>query len=458
MRALGRPCGAWDGPAARITVRIAVIGAGWAGCAAAVTLARLGHRVSLYETAAVAGGRARRVVRAGLPIDNGQHLLIGAYSQTLNVMAAVSGGDGEEALHRSPLSIAPLATDAPGLRFRVPRLPGPLGLVFALAGARGITWRERLGLVAWFNRLARAGFRCAESMTARDLLADGPAIGARELWEPLCLAALNTPVERASGQVFANVLRSAFASPRACDFLWPATDLSALFPEAAVRFVETHGGSALLGTRASLAEMAGDCVVVHDGAGDQRFDGAVIAVGPHQFEAIASSHGRLAEAVAAVRALTYEPIATVWLGYRDAVPVRGAMARLDDAPGQWIVDRSDVLARAEPNADRGALASLVAVVISAGGPHEALEPAALASACDAQLRRLMAGWPAPAWSQTIVEQRATYACTPDRPRARNAHPHPRVALAGDWLDDEFPATLEAAVRTGVKAAFALAGP
>ncbi len=71
-------------------------------------------------------------------------------------------------------------------------------------------------------------------------------------------------------------------------------------------------------------------------------------------------------------------------------------------------------------------------------------------ACDAQLRRLVPRWPPLAWSQTIVEQRATYACTPNRPLPATALPHPRVALAGDWVDAEFPATIEAAVRTGVR--------
>jgi squalene-associated FAD-dependent desaturase len=396
-------------------------------------------------------------MRAGLPIDNGQHLLLGAYAQTRNVIAAVHGGDGESQWLRSPLSIVPLAAGSSGLRLRIPHLPGRLGLVCGLVGAGGMALHERLALVKWFGRLSRAEFRCREDTTAETLLADGPEVAARELWGPLCLAALNTPVQRASGQVFANVLRAAFASAHASDLLFPSTDLSSLFPDAAVRFVQARGGTVALRTRASIASIADDCVVVNDLAQDRRFDGLVIAAGPHQFEALASAHSPLREAVAAVQALAYEPIATVWLGYRERVPVLSTLARLDDAPGQWIVDRSEVLARAEPDRERPSLASLVAIVISASGAHEALEPAALAAACDAQLRRLVPGWPPLAWSQTIVEQRATYACTPGRPRPANAHPHPRVALAGDWLDEELPATIEAAVRTGVTAAFAVTG-
>ena len=159
----------------------AVIGAGWAGCAAAVTLARLGHRVTVFETAPVAGGRARRVVRAGLPLDNGQHLLLGAYVQTRNIMAVVHGGDGEAGLIRSPLAIEPLASAAGGLRLRTPRLPAPLGLLAGLLTAKGLTLAERVAVIGWFRRLQRRDFRCPPGMTVATLIAEGPAAAAGKL-------------------------------------------------------------------------------------------------------------------------------------------------------------------------------------------------------------------------------------------------------------------------------------
>ena len=432
----------------------AVIGAGWGGCAAAVTLARLGYRVTVFETGKVAGGRARRVVRAGLAIDNGQHLFLGAYVQTRNVMSVVNGGDGELDLVRSPLAIAPLVADALNLRAR--RLPAPFGLLAGLLAAQGLSLAERVAVVGWFGRLRRREFRCPPEMTVAQLLAQGPAIAARELWGPLCLAALNTPVERASAQVFANVLRASFASRTdASDFLFASTDLSALFPDPALRYVDARGGRAALSTRACVTGVDERGVTIDDGARSERFDVAVVAVGPHQLAAALPQDPAFAQPLNAAHALDYEPIATLWLGYAKRTALPAKIARLDDAPGQWVVDREDVLSRAGADASRPALAQLVAVVISASGPHEAIAPVQLAAACDAQLRRLVPGWPPLAWSQGIVEQRATYACTPDRPFAATALPHPRVALAGDWIDTEFPSTLEAAVRTGVAAAVAL---
>ncbi len=125
--------------------------------------------------------------------------------------------------------------------------------------------------------------------------------------------------------------------------------------------------------------------------------------------------------------------------------------RLDDAPGQWVFDRSAALA---PSAPEGAR-SLVAVVISTSGPHDAKDQSTLAAEADAQLRRLAGQWPLPVWSRVIAERRATYACTPHATRPAAGRVAPRLYLAGDYTDTELPATLEAATRSGVVAARAL---
>jgi predicted NAD/FAD-dependent oxidoreductase len=210
-----------------------------------------------------------------------------------------------------------------------------------------------------------------------------------------------------------------------------------------------------LRTRARLSEVHRDGVSIDEGSRIERFDSAIVAVGPHQVEDAVPRNGVFAAVHDATTPLQYEPITTVWLGYADRTPLRGSIARLDDAPGQWIIDRPDIVAKAAPDGSRPPLAQLVAVVISASGPHETLLPAELAVACDRQLRRLQPRWPALSWAQAIIEKRATYACTPDRPAPPATLLHPRVAVAGDWMDTEFPATIEAAVRTGVNAAIAL---
>ena len=153
--------------------------------------------------------------------------------------------------------------------------------------------------------------------------------------------------------------------------------------------------------------------------------------------------------------LAYEPIYTVWLGYGEALPLPMKIARLDDAPGQWVIDRPDVLAQAQPDSARPPLQQLLAVILSASGPHEAQDHGILALDVDNQLRRLQPDRPPCAWFQVIAERRATYACTPALARPSDPRLAEGVYLAGDYVDADYPATLEAAVRSGIVAANAV---
>jgi hydroxysqualene dehydroxylase len=154
------------------------------------------------------------------------------------------------------------------------------------------------------------------------------------------------------------------------------------------------------------------------------------------------------DVLARVNAFTYESITTIYLGFAAPVTFAAPMLRLDDSPGHWAFDRSAALA---DHAAAGS-ASLIAVVISAGGPHDRMDHATLSRDVEAQLRRLAPDLPALVWSRVIAERRATYACTPNLPRPPHGRVTPGVYLAGDYMDAEFPATLEAATRSGVGAA------
>jgi hypothetical protein len=277
------------------------------------------------------------------------------------------------------------------------------------------------------------------------------------VWAPLCLAALNTPPERASAQLFAAVLGETFTGPAAgSDFLIPARDLSALFPDAAARCVEANGGEVRAGV--AVRRIAADArgVAVAAGAEVEAFAAVVVAVGPHQLAALVGGDaGAPANpwraALAQVSAFGYESITTAWLAYPAPVTLPAPIARLDDAPGQWVFDRSDALAGSAP---RGARA-LLSVVISGGGPHDREDHAGLAARIDAQLRRLDPALPAPTWARIVAERRATYACTPGLDRPVAGRVAPGRYLAGDYTAPGLPPTLEAAVRSGVAAARAL---
>ncbi|MCA1246621.1 hydroxysqualene dehydroxylase HpnE [Massilia sp. MS-15] len=443
--------------------RVLVAGGGWAGCAAAVELAARhgGASVTLAESARSLGGRARALQAGGVAgdtlLDNGQHILLGAYGETLRMLRQV-GVDPAQALLRLPLQMR--YPDAPpdgsgGMDFVAPRWPAPWHLAGALLRARGLARADKLALARFASTARRMGWVLYHDCPVEELLDrfDQTPRVKRLLWHPLCIAALNTPPERASSQVFLAVLRDSLGAWRraASDMLLPRLDMGALFPQAAARYLEGRGATVLTGCRVGAltppAQPGGSWRALLGGQ-EAGFDAVVLAT-PASVSATLLAPVEPALA-ARLGALDYEPIATCYLQYDTTLRLDLPFyALLDDAPagrwGQFVFDRGQLDA-AQPG--------LLAVVVSAAGEAARLDQDALAAAIAAQLAQDLArpALAAPRWSRVITEKRATFACTPglDRPGVETALPG--LALAGDYTASDYPATLETAVRSGAAAA------
>ncbi len=405
--------------------RVAIVGGGYAGCAAAVTLAARGVPVTLFESSPVPGGRARRVTTRDIELDNGQHILSGAYSELLRLMRQV--GVPSDAVLRCPLELR----YADGFALRALWLPAPLGLLFGLLLAGGLPFPDRIGAVRFMLSLRRDGFRLASDTSVAELLTrhgqDG-RIG-HYLWRPLCFSALNTPPDGASAQLFLNVLRDTLAAgDEASDLLLPKTDLSKLFPEPACDFVRSKGGEVRCGETVRDLE-----------ALLAQYGKVILAVGPHQLKAIAPD---LAPEYG------YQPIYTCYLQYPKQVKLRFPMLGFAHGIVQWAFDRGAL------TGEKGR----IACVISAQGDHQQLGQDELAQACHRELVAALGAMPEPEWSQVIAEKRATITCAPGLARPSQSTSITGVFLAGDYTDPDYPPTLEAAVRSGIRgAALAVSG-
>lgn len=430
------------------TPAVAVIGAGWAGCAAAVELARRGAKVTLFEAARVAGGRARRIEYHGQILDNGQHILLGAYRDTLHLMRTV-GLQPAQLLLRLPLQMRYAGGDD-GMDLAAPRLPAPFHLLAGVLLARGLSLADKLSLARFSSAARWMGWQLNEDCTVSELLErfDQTERLTALMWRPLCIAALNTPPERASARVFLAVLRDSLGAGRsASDMLLPKVDLSALFPDAAIAWLEKHGGTALLGTHVKAIERAGDDWVVAGDSQHARFRHVVVATSPaHAAPLLAGVDAMLAATVG----FDVEPITTCYLQYQPELALPQPMLALRDDPlrerwGQFVFDRGQLDA---------AQAGLLAVVVSASGDAMAAGNAALESAIAAQLADAlkMPALASPLWSKAVTDKRATFACTPNLKRPPNATAHDGLWLAGDYTEGEYPATIESAVRSGLAAA------
>jgi squalene-associated FAD-dependent desaturase len=423
--------------------RVAVLGGGYAGLAAAVELASRGVAATLLESAKQLGGRARRVDYRGVTLDNGCHILLGCYRETLRLvdLASPRGRDHRDVLLRLPLELR----IEERLHLRAAMLPAPLHVLWGLAAARGLGLRDRLSAARFVWSLRRAGFRLESDQTVAALLArhgQGGAV-AESLWQPLCLAALNTGAEQASARVFLNVLRDSLGAQRgASDLLLPRADLSAVFPELAAAYVTARGGNILLGRQAEALE-AGQAGFIVRSAGERlAFSQVICALPPQRAAELLQPVPELAPAVAMMRALSHCPISSVYLQYPGPVRLPAPMLGLSGGLGQWAFDKEWLCGQ------RG----LIAVVISGGGPHEALGQEDLGRRVHQELKGVIPDLPRPTWKRVITEKRATIACTPGLRRPPQRTPLANLFLAGDYTESPYPATIEAAVRSGVQCA------
>lgn len=438
--------------------KVAIIGGGYAGMAAAVELAAAGVAVTVFEAGKVLGGRARRVERASLsshstsnkpaPLDNGQHLVIGAYSELLRLMREC-GVDLEAAFLRQPMRLQV----EPDFLLECPRLPAPLHLAVGLFRAKGLNWSERSALIRAIQVAKWRSWRLKQDVTVAEWLQAQrqPDSLISRFWAPLTLAALNTPLELASAQVLLNVLRDSLGGRRAAsDLMLPKVDFTDLFPAPAADYVKANGGYIQLGQRVKAIQGNTDgwCV---DG-GEQSFDAVIIATAPHQAAKLLADSNQAIELAQQLAAWPYQPIVTVYLQYEADVKLSQPMLGLADAYSQWIFDRGVT----------HGCAGLIAVVISAQGLHSGLSHDELAMAVQEELHQRLGLPDLVIQQQVITEKRATFACTPDLQRPDHCTEAKGMYLAGDYTAGlaaitgksrgEYPATLEGAVRSGVKAA------
>jgi squalene-associated FAD-dependent desaturase len=417
-----------------------------------VEVTRKGRRVELFEASRALGGRARRVEINGLSLDNGQHIMLGAYRETLQLMRAI-GIDNRDAFLSLPLQMR-YPEGSGGMDFLAPRLPAPLHVLVALLRASGLGRDDKMSLARFSTTARWMEWRLDNDCSVAELLDrfDQTDRLIQLMWRPLCIAALNTPPERASAQVFLNVLRDSLGARRAAsDMLVPKADLSALFPERAAEFIKKSGGSLHLGAAIKAIKQDNSGWKLHTDTAlselpTQRFESVIIATQ-------ATHAAALLESIAGaphIPDFDYEPITTCYLQYDPSIRLPQPFFALLDEPesghwGQFVFDRGQLDDR---------YAGLLAVIVSASTEaielgHERL--------CAAVARQLAETFKAPAleklaWSKAISEKRATFACTPALSRPKNETGIDGLLLAGDYTDSDYPATLEAAVRSGIRAA------
>jgi hydroxysqualene dehydroxylase len=438
-----------------------VIGAGFAGLSAAVRLIKRGARVLVLEAKARLGGRATAFEdrESGEVVDNGQHVLLGCYTDTFEFLTDI-GAIGHV---RVDPQLAVTIVDRSGQRSRLscPALPAPFNLLAGVFDWSALDWRDRLAILRMRTPIALARKEISGGTTAiaaspgetveNWLIRNGQTARLRELlWNPLALAALNQPPSQAAAPCFARVLAEMFGpNPRAASIALPTRPLHEMYAEPARAFIEAHGGTVKTSSPASVVE-SGASVDVASGADRWNAGGVIVAVPWFALgDVFQGDAGRLAPVVEKARRMASSPIVTVNLWF-DRPLFAEPFIGLPGRTMQWVFDKRAIVGNGLTHLS---LVSSGAAAIVAQSNAELIAAAhqelidALPDARSATLLK----------SSVIREPRATFSLAPGQPdRPSTETPIARVFLAGDWIKTGLPATIESAVRSGHRAAQAAA--
>ena len=447
-------------------MKIVVVGGGFAGLAAAMALQERRHDVLLLERRGVLGGRATssRDSVTGEDVDNGTHLMIGAYRSTFDLLRRAGASD---LLSRQPNLQLEWVGDRGTARLDCPPLGAPLHLLAGLLGLRapiGVKLQAlRLGLVVRFGRrpdgltLAEYFERCGQGAEARRLL-----------WDPLALAILNETPERAAAVLFHRVFSEAFLRDhRDSALVFLRRGWGVLMERIAAAF-EARGGVVRRGARVESLLVEGERVtgvrVLERprerealAAGeparsvDHAADAVLAAVPPQALLPLLPVEWRERPPFDVLPRFAGAPIVSVemWL---DRVVVDRLMVGLRDSEMEWVFDKGRLFGRAGAPQHLGFIVS--AAHRSASKPN-----AELAAAAVSALRRYFPAMAAATVQRTLVlrDPLATFSSSPEleplRPGPRT--PLEGLFLAGDWTSTGLPATIEGAVRSGEAAAAAV---
>ena len=444
---------------------VVIIGGGFAGLSAGVALADRGFRVALLERKPALGGRAYSFQdpETGDLVDNGQHVLMGCYRETLSFLERI--GTRDQLMFHPNLEIEMLAAGGARARLYTARVPGPLHMGAAILRYGHLTPAERLRLMvggARMLRMRRSDRVRLQTLTVAQLMSElrqGEA-ARRSFWYPLAIATLNEDPELASASLLAEVLKRAFFSRRSDSaFVYPRVGLSELYCKAAADFIERNGGVVAPHAAVEGLEISGDGggelkrVKLRDGRSLEAAN-FISAVPPAQLLAMLPEPLGADPFFSRFAALKTSPIICVHL-WLDREVTDSAFVGFIGTATQWLFNKRRIF---EQHGARHP--GYLSFVIS--GARSLVERSS-DELVEQVMNDLCAMIPAARQARVVKalvlkEKQATMAPDPASNQIRPLAETPirNFFLAGDWIQTGLPATIESAVISGHAAAAAIA--
>ncbi|VAW95362.1 Squalene/phytoene desaturase HopC [hydrothermal vent metagenome] len=435
-------------------IDILIIGGGWAGLSTAIKLVDSGKNIYLIESAKQLGGRAREVQVKQTIVDNGTHIMIGAYTETLRLIQKVFPSSGHYSekiqLKRENLALNYKQILKPAINLpRVP-LPAPFNIIGSFLFARGLSAKDKLCVLALGTKIKLNLIKLPSDLALQAFFEQQKQTETviKSIWEPLCLAIMNTPLKQASTEIFLHVLKESFFKSRhASDLLFFKTTLSEIFPMPAEKYITQHGGEILLEQKAISIQQKNDFYLITTPSLKLQTKHVVIATPPPAANKLLTelnTQQTLEPLINNLNQFTYQAICTVYLQYPKTIQCERNMQGFLGTTSQWMFDKKNLTHQP----------GLVSIIISSAGPHLEMDNPSLIKTITEELARFYPQWPEPLDAFVIREKRATFTASVNinRIRPANRTVMDNLWLAGDYTNTQYPATLEGAVRSGLHCA------
>ncbi len=413
--------------------RVAVVGAGLAGLAAALELKDAGARVELFERSRLLGGRATSFEIDGVEVDNGQHVFLACCTEFVAFARRVGMEDELRLQDRFDALI--VARDGRTGRLRAGVLPAPLQLAESFTFYPHLTLAGKLriarALAAVILSKPRSGASKDETFDQWLQRNGQGAEERRAFWDPFFIPALNAPFDRVAAADAIFVLQTGFLRDAgAARFGFSKVPLAHLAAAAAAQLDAVHLSTAVLGLEASP-----NGVALRQAQGDaQRFDAVVLAVAPRQAQRILGDPARYG--VEHLGEYDPYPIVDVHL-WHDGGSIGLDFAAALESPLQWIFEKSP---------------GYLCCSISAADRYLTMPTQELEALAWSEVRAFLPALQAAKLVRSAVTRNPEATWLPRVGCGRTAQrtSHPAVAIAGSWTDTGWPDTMESAVRSGTQ--------
>jgi len=436
---------------------VVVVGGGLAGISAAIELGERGYGVTLLEKRPYLGGRAFSFVdkETGVEVDNGQHVFMKCCTAYIALLKKL----GVEERTRVQSRLRVNVTNGKGVSSAIYRigLPPPLHLGPSLLGYKHVSLGDKLRIgrtVLKMQRMSLAKRRALDGVSFYDWLkGQGQSERSIEtLWNLIVLPTCNDDAKHVSASQAIMVFQEGLLRDAAgADIGYSRVPLSKLLAEEAATAIKAHGGQVRLDRTAQ--RLAGDGSRVTGvevfGQGMLGGDAVVLALPPKAMLELLPESLRQDAFFSRANKITMSPIVNLHFWFDRKVADWEFVSFLDNA-AHWVFNKSAM------SGDGTGPGQYLSVSLSGAHAYIDMPKDELKALFLSELGKAVPGIKGANVTRFIVVRERFATFTPAPGTAANRlpcrTPVPNLFLAGEWTDNDWPSTMEGAVRSGIAAA------